>query len=852
MELVYIDNKKTLCWSKPDAVFAQPPAEGVGGGGDGVSVVVPHLKDLPKMFNFPRETEVVKSTARRKDTKNVKNILAVKRQNHERVAGSSSALKSELISESRAAALDKKSEPVKPVVHRLNNDTHAAAPTPTPTQTDSPTSASLIYSGISSHATLKDLCAEDKQRIANLIQELAKMTADKEKSRSALEDERKLFETQIKKLLRRHDSVLTEKQKLQDQYLECFKIVLKYQENLARAAKKDSTAVAEGDSVAGVEDEAQKSAGTSQRVDRDAQTDDSRDEDGDNNAKNASLSSSKQGVKDVSTCETQTSPALSLHANSTKDAPSSENAGFAPQPPPHPTTTSHLYPRSRSPPFRQHYDQPPQSLMRQANDSRIFSNFNNRPPVFPVHQQAPTGMSSEYGIHPSYYNAIPLQVHHPDYSQLPHSSAWHFPPDVRVSDSRGYLDPSSHSAPYFVPVQLPSRQSNRVPHQDPPRVPSQTSHLPNPVSHENPPAAHTQQQHFATPPLHQETQEDPSTTHPKVSVDHFRPLTTDPSITLRVESRTDSPHEKKETSKAQSAKNDAGSSKPAPSDSSSSSSSLMRRKVSSSASKSKPKPPSPDEDDDARASSSGSSTRSASAVEEEAPDSSTIDSVSTLCHLPTFHEGDSKEKLMEIREALKREQDKLATKLTKQEKYIRKKEQELRRLAGKGRKKRDEKEEEDLENDLRLEKLKDVGNDDLEDDADLATSLNSARSKNHHQTNRNTLAVKGKLPSDSYRKGISRTKHQLIDIVESLESTDGGESDCASWSQPLKSSTMIGEAAGGHRSEVCVRGRGRAGESGKTRSKPGKTRTKTRSEELEPRFSSDQENELLDDIFFLH
>ena len=46
-------------------------------------------------------------------------------------------------------------------------------------------------------ASLKDLCPEDKERVANLIRELAKTGEEKEATECKLNDERKEFAIQV-------------------------------------------------------------------------------------------------------------------------------------------------------------------------------------------------------------------------------------------------------------------------------------------------------------------------------------------------------------------------------------------------------------------------------------------------------------------------------------------------------------------------------------------------------------------------------------------------------------------------------------------------------------------------------
>ena len=54
------------------------------------------------------------------------------------------------------------------------------------------------FSGKSKPVSLRDLCPEDKERVANLIRELAKAGEEKEATESMLNNERRQFAIQVR------------------------------------------------------------------------------------------------------------------------------------------------------------------------------------------------------------------------------------------------------------------------------------------------------------------------------------------------------------------------------------------------------------------------------------------------------------------------------------------------------------------------------------------------------------------------------------------------------------------------------------------------------------------------------
>ncbi|XDV38448.1 hypothetical protein PO909_007848 [Leuciscus waleckii] len=89
-----------------------------------------------------------------------------------------------------------------------------------------------------SKPSLKDLCPEDKRRIANLIQELARVSEEKEESVQKLRDEQETFEKQIIQLEQQNQLIVQERESLQHQYRECQELLGLYQQYLSQQQEK--------------------------------------------------------------------------------------------------------------------------------------------------------------------------------------------------------------------------------------------------------------------------------------------------------------------------------------------------------------------------------------------------------------------------------------------------------------------------------------------------------------------------------------------------------------------------------------------------------------------------------------
>ncbi|XP_058271214.1 protein hinderin isoform X2 [Hemibagrus wyckioides] len=91
---------------------------------------------------------------------------------------------------------------------------------------------------VKSKASLKDLCPEDKRRITNLIEELAKISEEKEESVQRLKDEQETFEKKIQQLEQQNHLIVQERESLQQQYKECQELLGLYQQYLSQQQEK--------------------------------------------------------------------------------------------------------------------------------------------------------------------------------------------------------------------------------------------------------------------------------------------------------------------------------------------------------------------------------------------------------------------------------------------------------------------------------------------------------------------------------------------------------------------------------------------------------------------------------------
>ncbi|XP_077581860.1 protein hinderin isoform X2 [Stigmatopora nigra] len=103
---------------------------------------------------------------------------------------------------------------------------------------------------VQSQVGLKDLCPEDKRRIANLIEELARVNEEKEVSVKRLQDEHDNFESKIQQLEEQNLLIAHERESilfggLQQQYRECQDLLKLYQQYLTQQETKLNQSITE-------------------------------------------------------------------------------------------------------------------------------------------------------------------------------------------------------------------------------------------------------------------------------------------------------------------------------------------------------------------------------------------------------------------------------------------------------------------------------------------------------------------------------------------------------------------------------------------------------------------------------
>ncbi|XP_025050638.1 protein hinderin-like isoform X1 [Alligator sinensis] len=88
----------------------------------------------------------------------------------------------------------------------------AAATTATMDPIREPTGQQVTNEGGMKSASLKDLCPEDKRRIANLIKELARVSEEKEVTEERLKAEQESFEKKIRQLEEQNELIIKERE----------------------------------------------------------------------------------------------------------------------------------------------------------------------------------------------------------------------------------------------------------------------------------------------------------------------------------------------------------------------------------------------------------------------------------------------------------------------------------------------------------------------------------------------------------------------------------------------------------------------------------------------------------------
>lgn len=78
-------------------------------------------------------------------------------------------------------------------------------------------------------ASLKDLCLEDKTRVASLIKELSRLGEEKETVTELLNKERELFEAKINDIISQQGKIIQERTEIEKQLQNCQELIVKYQ-----------------------------------------------------------------------------------------------------------------------------------------------------------------------------------------------------------------------------------------------------------------------------------------------------------------------------------------------------------------------------------------------------------------------------------------------------------------------------------------------------------------------------------------------------------------------------------------------------------------------------------------------
>ncbi|EHH29270.1 hypothetical protein EGK_09643, partial [Macaca mulatta] len=94
-------------------------------------------------------------------------------------------------------------------------------------------------------ASLKDLCLEDKRRIANLIKELARVSEEKEVTEERLKAEQESFEKKIRQLEEQNELIIKEREDILLKYRECQELLSLYQKYLSEQQEKLTMSLSE-------------------------------------------------------------------------------------------------------------------------------------------------------------------------------------------------------------------------------------------------------------------------------------------------------------------------------------------------------------------------------------------------------------------------------------------------------------------------------------------------------------------------------------------------------------------------------------------------------------------------------
>ncbi|XP_052267572.1 protein hinderin-like isoform X2 [Dreissena polymorpha] len=94
-------------------------------------------------------------------------------------------------------------------------------------------------------ASLKDLRPEDKQRVANLIKELARVGDEKEKVVQEMNGEREQYEKQLMTMVEQQERILAEREDIQEKLFQCQRLLTEYQAQLLNRQDRLNTTIAE-------------------------------------------------------------------------------------------------------------------------------------------------------------------------------------------------------------------------------------------------------------------------------------------------------------------------------------------------------------------------------------------------------------------------------------------------------------------------------------------------------------------------------------------------------------------------------------------------------------------------------
>ncbi|KAL4216391.1 hypothetical protein ACF0H5_024117 [Mactra antiquata] len=94
-------------------------------------------------------------------------------------------------------------------------------------------------------ASLKDLRPEDKQRVANLIKELARVGEEKERAVKDLHGERQQYEQQLMKMVEQQETILKEREDVQEKLFQCQKLLTEYQSQLLNKQDRLNSSISE-------------------------------------------------------------------------------------------------------------------------------------------------------------------------------------------------------------------------------------------------------------------------------------------------------------------------------------------------------------------------------------------------------------------------------------------------------------------------------------------------------------------------------------------------------------------------------------------------------------------------------